>query len=460
MNGKEYKIKIKDKDRIKINRGFLVLELILSLSIFIIMISSLYLGIDSIKERKTLYEDKMFLNEEWQKIFEIEKQKSFDDFDRVQKEDFLFDGILVSRNVSYIDNYLIKVRYELKKNNISIIRELYFNDERGLGQNVCLIERKQELILIDEYELEADQEVTGIDSSGEYFFISTDSAVLSRSDLYIFSISSHMIEKIGELNTGPGANAIDIVKNVLYLGNTSSNSQLQVIDIDDLEKPSLIKNLKVSGLGDTMKAVSLLYDNSFLYLGTTKSSTSSEFFVFNVTNLENPELLGNFNIDTQINSILSFGKYVYLASPTVKELRILDVLEPTLIKEIKTFNWSGWQSQEGNYLNRSGDKIYYGRTVGGFNNKDNPEFIELINRESPDFLTEISQKDIGASVYGITENNNPIIVTGAPKGRIISNYRENGEIEIGNFGRGIKCVGDKVIVIGDSRPQIQLYEYR
>lgn len=438
--------------------GFLLFEIMLVITLFSIAIYVTSNLISGLKYRIAWIKAESNLINIWDRLYVQERVIDFYD---LTDNGFFYDGYRISRTKKYIDNYAIRMDYIITDNHHSIYRSIFSFSEFGYGQNICNFESSMPLTLavLNEYEIPDSNSVTGIDVSGEYVFVSTDSNVQSDPDFYMFRINSNTnsFELVSSLNTGPGASSIDVSGDFAFLGNTSINSQLQIFDISNIDAIRQISSYKFTIAGDLAKTVSLFNYNKYLFLGTTKSASSSELYMLDISNPMAVQTVATANLDTQVNSIYSIGDLdngglVYIASPTENELRSfrLSADDGTGTQNInlllvQSLNFNGWQSQEGNTLSQAGDNLYYGRTVGGFNVRNNPEFVSLSTNFSTTTtatstarnLTVNFAEDIGSSVYGISETRIPNIVSGAPHGQIISG---TSTTDLGALGTAFKCI--------------------
>ncbi|MDO8575309.1 MAG: hypothetical protein Q7R78_01240 [bacterium] len=264
--------------------------------------------------------------------------------------------------------------------------------------------------LVDiENELGNQNFATGIIAKGDLIFVSTNSTIVSDPDLYIYSLNEDDVDSPklileSSLNTGPGLNSLSVVGNYLYVANTGSAGQMQVIDVSDIKNPELTSSIKVAS--STVKGVSVYYHKEHIYLGTTKSASTSELFIFDSNTRE---LKNSYETNTQINAILAYKNYLLLATPNDPQLRILDIADPDTPIYLDGFTPSGFQTQEGNTISRDRNNIYFGRTVGGFNNINNHELFLIDGKVLPS-IDIIYSNDIGSSVYGVVGRDSDYIV--------------------------------------------------
>jgi len=358
------------------------------------------------------------------------------------------DGFSATTSVNFIDNYSALARIFIKDNINGNTQEkdVYLTDPNSAdGTLECNLEEKSITAFdsISGPDLGEGNYATGIDVKGDKIFVSSDSSKSTSPDLFIFELKNYALTKLSEINTGPGLLSVDVAGDFAYVANTSSAGQAQIIDVSDTKNPKVISNIKLAQFSPYPKGVSVLFNKDILYIGTTKSTSSSEITAYNVKNPYSPSKIWEYKTNTQINSILLYENYLLVATPTQSQLQVLDISNSSLIKVVKTFSPSGWQTQEGNTLFRDRKVIYFGRTVGGFNNVQNHELFAL-NAETLPEISIMWSKDIGSSIYGIPSRGSQIIYsTGAGKSGL---WASSTQILFNSPVTDTKCFGQKIYI--------------
>lgn len=242
---------------------------------------------------------------------------------------------------------------------------------------------------------------TDIDIKNNIGFITVNSPVQSKEDLIIVSnISSLSPSIIKRLNTGPGLVSIQVIGNFAYVANTSINGQLEVIDVSNPTNAFLRNTYKLPGSSSGDVATTLYYYDKKIYLGIPKSS-GPEFHIIDVSNLDNIHEVGTWELNTKVNSIYVSNGKSYVATPDDEELKILDVHDPSSIKQIAGFNASG-ASGSGKSIARRLNRIFLGRNVG------NTELyvLDLNNINS----TALASQDINSSVNSLLSAGNLVFM--------------------------------------------------
>ncbi len=242
---------------------------------------------------------------------------------------------------------------------------------------------------------------TDIEVRNSIAYLTADSAIAASPDLYIIDLHDPTAPILmSSLNTGPGLSTIEVAGHYIYTANLSTTNQLQIFDISDRTKPTLLTKFKLP-LPDASStaplATSIFYRNGLVYLGTEKWQ-GDEFSIIDVKNPLNPIYLGGFKTDTLVNDIYVQDNLAYLATSDIGQMRILDINDPSNIKLVETFSPSGWETQEGKSLSFFEGKLMLGRTTGGFNNKNNPELF-IFSTTTP--LQTDKTRDVPGGVYDL-----------------------------------------------------------
>lgn len=203
-----------------------------------------------------------------------------------------------------------------------------------------------------------------------------------------------------------GLNAIHVAGEYVYAASAKQSNfstcasgvcgQLQVIDVS-ISPPHVVKTFKIPGVtGTSGQAVgnSIFYKNGIVYLGLTKTGGGPEFNVIDVGgggaggSPTAPVFLGGFSVGNAVNAVSVQGGYAYVATPNSEELKILDVANPSAIVRVGGFDAPGG-SGNGKSLFVSGDKLFFGRTLGG------NEFYVLDSTNQAGQLPPLGAKDLG-----------------------------------------------------------------
>lgn len=405
----------------RLESGFSTLEILIAFSVIVFCISATTVPIleihSNLKDMQIRVSAEQLIS---QKIREAQILSSHD-FEGVQNTEYQKNGLLVKQTVEDVDSWtkLVKVIVswtDLKQNQRDVERKsVVTNWQLGLGSSTC------DLILNGDWahpqitgstSFTLTNKPTGIDVINGFAYITTDSNLPSEPDFYIFDLSIQGSPVIrAALNTGPGLVAVHVAGNFAYVANTSTNSQLQVINISDHTSPQLISSYKIPGVIVSNGAGvgrSLWYAENKIYLGLTKAN-GPEFNVIDVSDPQNPNLLGSFETNTVVNDIFSSNGLAFIATSTEQQLRAFNVSDPSQITVVSNFSAQGWQRQDGESLSVLGSNIFFGRSVGGFNNVLEHELFGLSFKTDQSFATNFS-KDIASSIKTIMAHHQLLFV--------------------------------------------------
>lgn len=210
-----------------------------------------------------------------------------------------------------------------------------------------------------------------------------------------------------------GFGSLAVNKNYAYFANNHNSdfstcsqnyncAQLQIINLDS----SVISNFKLPEIfGKSGQGNSIFYKNGYIYLGLTKAN-GPEFNIIKVNDVNNPVVVGSFEIGAGINDIYVKGDYAYLATAdSARELIILNIANPATPTLLADYNLlpdiAGWGY--GKSVQVIGNKIYFGRTYIA----NSPEFYLLDhNQSSINVLGNYSENGDPFSVNGLIVRGN------------------------------------------------------
>jgi hypothetical protein len=234
-----------------------------------------------------------------------------------------------------------------------------------------------------------------------FVYLTADSATASAPDIYIIDARNpNSFQIISSLDTGPGLSRVEVAGPYLYVANTGSTNQLQIIDISNRAAPVIRSKFKLPlpfASSTAPSATAIFYSKGYIYIGTKKWD-GNEFNVIDVSNPLAPAYIGGFETDTLLNDIYVRDGFAYVAASDEGQMRVLDVRNPVAISQIEYFSPTGWETQEGKSLSYFEGSLSLGRTTGGFNVILNHELFTF-STTSP--LTTGFSHDIPGGVYGM-----------------------------------------------------------
>lgn len=285
---------------------------------------------------------------------------------------------------------------------------------------------------------------TDLEVRNSFIYLSADSSVQSMHDLFIIDNTDNNNPFIvSSINTGPGVVSLAVSGPFIYLANTSSNSQLQIVDMHDRYNPYLISSLKLplpNASSSSPRSESIFYRNGYVYIGTNKWD-GPELVIIDVSNPSNPIIVGSLETNTLINDIYVYDNKAHLATSDQNQMRVVDVSDKSNPILSSTFTTTGWEVQQGNVVDLFEDNIILGRTVGGFNRINNHEVFVFSTTSIPN---QIVSKDIPTGVYGLISRNQNIFILTHDFGREFQVWNSNlsnkiFEISLGLAPISMKC---------------------
>ncbi|MEK9184774.1 MAG: hypothetical protein AAB866_01240 [Patescibacteria group bacterium] len=250
---------------------------------------------------------------------------------------------------------------------------------------------------------------TDISSKGNYVYMTADSATQSKDDFFIVDVlNSQSPFIVSKIDTGPGLTTLAVAGDYAFVGNSSTNAQLQIINIKDPYNPSLISSYKLPGTYSGLYANSIFYSKKKVYLGTPKT-TISELHIIDVSDVYNPIEIGNWEANTTINDINVKGNILYEASPDDEELKVIDISNLSNIARVSSFDEA---TNSGKSIYSVGTTTYLGHTSGG------DFFVLDTSSTTPQ---KLGSYHAGSSINGIIGDKNfAFLVTTDKKLKILS----------------------------------------
>lgn len=192
--------------------------------------------------------------------------------------------------------------------------------------------------------------------------ITTNSASTTEPDIFLFDMRGmHLLQSV---NVGPGISDSLLHGDTLYALNTSVNSHVKTLKIDpDTSSLSEVGDVKINELtssGALPKRIYLFENN--LLVGTEKNSAGGELFVMSLNTSALPTVqLRSLEIGGQVSGIYGNQDHIYLANASDTELFVYD-------KDFKFSSSYDAPLSLGNgksvfYLD---PYVYLGRTVASF----------------------------------------------------------------------------------------------
>ena len=290
----------------------------------------------------------------------------------------------------------------------------------------------------------ASSTISDIDAyKGKLYVVMEESATTTDPTMFIFNIIDPVNpKKFDNSNIKNRLAAITLNQNYAFTANITSVNQLQIMDVKNPDNPVVASKLELKNkiTGEDCKGTgkNIFYREGYVYLGTSNDNNCPEFNVIDIKNINNPIVLGNFEIGAGINDIYIKGDYAYLATAdSARELIILDIADPSAPVLFAVYNLLPDQTNwgYGKSIKVIGNKIYFGRTYIA----NSPEFY-LFNHNQSLISVLDNYSDNGApfSVNDlIIRNNLAFILAGSAS--------QGGSLRILNIADPANIVEEKII---------------
>jgi Tfp pilus assembly protein PilV len=226
---------------------------------------------------------------------------------------------------------------------------------------------------------------TDLDVRGGLIYISAQASSAGKPDFFVIDATNGASPVvIGQINTSPGLNGVDVVGDFAYLANQDTANHLQVANISDPGNPYLISSYRLTG--NTSQALSIAATGTVVFMGTSNDA-GPEFYVVDVSNPSSPSVINNLEIGGAVNKIFINNTKVYLAtSKDDGEILIIDIINPGNPVVVATLNLPNTNDALGVYVNYQDNHLYAARKISSSAN-------------SPEVL-----------VYDVTDANNPLLL--------------------------------------------------
>jgi type II secretory pathway pseudopilin PulG len=144
----------------------------------------------------------------------------------------------------------------------------------------------------------------------------------------------------------------------------------------------------ISG-GSTVQDIYQVGD--YAYMVTNNYSSGSEFYVFDVSDIYDVQLLDNMNISASVTGVKVDGDYAFLSSKSDnRELQVIDISNPYDIDRVAEYNISG--NRNGRDVAVDGTEVYIVR-------RDDLSSFSILDPEDPQFLDIIDIDDYAIAMH-------------------------------------------------------------
>lgn len=218
---------------------------------------------------------------------------------------------------------------------------------------------------------------TSIDTLNNAIYIGSS---ISTSSNNFFVVNAESGNIISQLALNQSINTLDAADKYVYIAAAGTSTQFKIVDVTNSGSPQEIASSTLKNVtGSFPAATSIFYYNKKVYVGTHRTA-GNEFHIYDVQNPHSPIWLGSIELNHNINMISVRDSYAYLAtSGNIKDVIILNISNPSSIKQEATFDIPGTEDSQCLYL--LGQKLYVGR-----NKKNKPADSEFVILDIGDIL--------------------------------------------------------------------------
>lgn len=199
--------------------------------------------------------------------------------------------------------------------------------DRSEGLRIVNITNKDNPIKLDYFDAPGDKCFKDVSVLGDYAYIVGKEA---RNDPEFFVIDvegpEDLEEEEGSLELDTEAYAIYISGDYAYLATSDNDKELIVVDISDEEEPEIVGSYNADS---DANARDIFIENDTAYLVTKENSSAGEnpeFYILDITTPTVPSLIGSLDIDDNVDTLVVSGNYAYLGTDENEAgLQIIDI---------------------------------------------------------------------------------------------------------------------------------------
>lgn len=174
--------------------------------------------------------------------------------------------------------------------------------------------------------------------------INENQVYIARSSMvYVYNISDIINfsnpSPISSISVGSTANELFVNENYLYVATSDSTKELQVIDITNPANIFLAGQYNLSG---SLQATDIKVRGDRVYV-STRSNSGAELYIINFEDINNPVLMGYYEVGADVYSFGLVGPYALLGTAlSTEELRVVDISYPSTVKPVSSFDLTGY----------------------------------------------------------------------------------------------------------------------
>jgi len=458
--------------REKSTKGFITLEIIISLFIITTVISSLfsvffgsqYFLSDSETVGELIYRNRLNLEEARALGYrDIETLVSWR-----EQEEHLEEELSVKRFYDFSKEVESRASWNSNFLELSLGLKSFVSDwKQSVGSNTCFRNFKDRSGIEQKGNLDISENLsTDIDVVGERAYITTDSS--SGPNFFIVDVSDPLnpVFVSDNFGTGKKISSLHIAGRYAYVSTNSTAKQIQVVDVFDSSNPNLLTEYKLPDPSSTTTPTSIFYKDQKIYLGTGKHDGGLEFHLIDVSQPGTPRHLNSWEIDAKVNDIIIKENFAFLASVNPFPLRIID-LSDYFSEAIKVFVSSpSNDGQAGQNLSLVNNFLILSRSV--FIRV--PDYDELVVFDISDLPNPIIKDTFrfGETTRGVVGRENLLAVatTWGSENKELQFFRPDESYEIGlpeshNLSEkpvAIDCEDNFIYVVTESPSKLIIFE--
>lgn len=217
-------------------------------------------------------------------------------------------------------------------------------------------------------------------------------------ELFVFDVTTPSTPTLlGKVVTGDTANDLAVSGNYVYIASSDNPGELTVVDITTPTAPTVATKFDLtaanSGNANADALAVLVGQNNDLYL-TRANSSGKEFYVFNISSPTAPILSGSADLNGDLKEMGRIGNYIYGASSdNTQEFQVIDISNPSSPSLVASLDLNQGATQPDALSIATGNNIVY----LGRDGSAAPEFyiIDVTNPLSPTIKNTL---DIGTHI--------------------------------------------------------------
>lgn len=234
-----------------------------------------------------------------------------------------------------------------------------------------------------------------IDVVGDKAYVTTMRNPPGSGEFFVLDITVPVNPTLlGKLKIGDHTRAVAVSGNYAYLATSLSGEELIVVSVVDPASPVKAAVFDIPGVS---QANDVVISGNYAFVVTENSTTTGEFYIFNISNPFSPTLVGSFDVGNHVYGVYVGGQRAYLANARAdRELLVLDVSNPILPVEL-----GGYDAP---LAGAPGQSVFAGGGIAHLTTRANgggiPEYY-LLDASDPAAITLIGSFDVSARANGV-----------------------------------------------------------